>query len=80
MNQKCIRYKDVLVAPGTQMFEALEAKDHARAKRIYDECEEAARKLQGGSKSGRNYDGSYVESHCTECNESESECLCEDSP
>jgi hypothetical protein len=25
----------------------------------------------------KHYDGSYVENHCTECNEYESECICE---
>lgn len=37
--EKCKRYKDVIVAPGTQMFEALEAGDSQAAEKIYRQCE-----------------------------------------
>jgi hypothetical protein len=36
---KCKRYRDVWVAPGTQMFEALEAGDTKKAAQIYEQCE-----------------------------------------
>lgn len=38
-HKKCRRYRDTWAAPGSQLFEALEAGDRTRADRIYTICE-----------------------------------------
>ena len=45
MHRNCIRYKDVMVAPGSKLHEALTSKDMKAAERIYQECEREARNL-----------------------------------
>jgi hypothetical protein len=47
MNKRSIKYRDTWAAPGSQLFEALESGDAARADRIYKECEIALRLSQG---------------------------------
>lgn len=47
MNKRSIKYRDTWAAPGSQLFEALEAGDMARADRIYKEYEIALRLSQG---------------------------------
>jgi hypothetical protein len=39
MNRRCIQYRDVKVAPGSDMFAALEAGDTKKAAAIYAQCE-----------------------------------------
>ncbi len=41
-----------------------------------DRAQDATNALGLGRPDGQDYDGSYVQSKCTECNESDSECLC----
>jgi hypothetical protein len=45
MHVKAIKFKDTWAAPGSQLHAALEDKDFELAKKIYDQCEEDARKL-----------------------------------
>ena len=45
MHHNCIRYRDVMVAPGSKMHDALTNKDMKAAERIYQECEREAREL-----------------------------------
>jgi uncharacterized protein (DUF1778 family) len=44
---KCLRYKDTWAAPGSQLYEALENGDKAKAEAIYQECEVAFKRLTG---------------------------------
>lgn len=39
MNARCIKYRDTWAAPGSQLFEVLDAGDTVRADSIYMECE-----------------------------------------
>jgi hypothetical protein len=48
MNKNAIRYRDVMVAPGSQLFEAIQAGDTQRAAQIYKRCEDEAIALQYG--------------------------------
>jgi len=50
MHRNCIRYKDVYVAPGSKMHEALTSKDMRAAERIYQQCEAEARALMSAAK------------------------------
>jgi hypothetical protein len=43
---KCKRYRDVWIAPGTDMFAALEAGDMNKAAEIYERCEREAAALR----------------------------------
>jgi len=45
MHHNCIRYRDVMVAPGSKMHDALTNKDMKAAERVYQECEREAREL-----------------------------------
>ncbi|HDR9086275.1 TPA: hypothetical protein QDB10_002166 [Burkholderia vietnamiensis] len=45
MHIKAIKFKDTWAAPGSQLHAALEDKDLALARKIYDQCEEDNRKL-----------------------------------
>lgn len=45
MHVKAKPYRDTWAAPGSQLFEALEAGDAKKAAEIYEECEWEARKL-----------------------------------
>ena len=47
MNKRCIKFRDTWAAPGSQLFEALEAGDTARADSIYTECEIALLRSYG---------------------------------
>lgn len=42
---KHVKFKDVLVAKGSELHEALEAKDNTKAERIYKETSNAFRKF-----------------------------------
>ncbi len=46
----CLPFKDTWAAKGSELYEALEAKDFVKAKAIYDRCEEARVKLERGEK------------------------------
>lgn len=45
MHAKSKPYRDTWAAPGSQLHEALESGDTARAERIYQECEKDAKDL-----------------------------------
>lgn len=47
MNKRAIKYRDTHAAPGSELFEALEAGDMARADSIYRKCD-AEMKLREG--------------------------------
>jgi len=52
MSPKCIPYKDVMAAPGSELYQALVDKDQAKAKRVYEEAKarEVALRLSSGDK------------------------------
>ena len=47
MNKNCKRYRDTWAAPGSQLFEALEVGNPAKADQIYIECEVQRRIAEG---------------------------------
>lgn len=47
MGKGCRCYKDVVVAPGTQLMAALDEGDHKKAAAIYNECERDLARLEG---------------------------------
>ena len=47
MNSRSIRYRDTWAAPGSQLFEALESGDRAKADQIYIKCEIDRRIAEG---------------------------------
>lgn len=49
MNKRAIRYRDTWAAPGSQLFEALEAGDMKKAAEIYDRCEHDRVTLECGN-------------------------------
>ncbi len=54
MHKYCKPFRDVMVAPGSQLFEALEANDLKRAHRLYTDCE-IKRRLSEGERPERVY-------------------------
>lgn len=50
MYRNCKTYRDVKVAPGSQLYQALEDGDQAKAKAIYEQCEKDLAKLEGRNK------------------------------
>jgi hypothetical protein len=47
MNSKSIKYRDTTAAPGSQLYQALEDGDQAKAKAIYEQCEQDLARLEG---------------------------------
>jgi hypothetical protein len=47
MHRNCKTYRDVKVAPGSQLYQALEDGDKAKAAAIYEQCEKDLAKLEG---------------------------------
>lgn len=50
MSPKCKSYKDVLAAPGSELFAALVEGDHKKAERVYKECRDREKALGAGRK------------------------------
>jgi hypothetical protein len=49
MKRRYKAYKDTLVAPGTNLWQALEDGDTVKAEALYQECERNYRKEQGSA-------------------------------
>lgn len=47
LGKGCVRYKGVVVAPGTQLMAALDEGDHKKASALYNDCERTQAKLEG---------------------------------
>jgi hypothetical protein len=47
MHRNCKTYRDVKVAPGSQLYQALEDGDKQKAEQIYQQCEKDLVELEG---------------------------------
>jgi hypothetical protein len=45
MTKRNLRYKDTVVAPGSELYQALEKRDKKLAEKLYQKCEQEARDL-----------------------------------